>query len=241
MPPDDVVIVCDGPLTPALDMVLKEFATAHPMLIQIIRLSENRGIGAAANEGLSHCRYDLVAKMDADDISLDDRCEKQLRAFQDDPSLSIVGGQLAEFQGETGNIVAIRKVPLSQDEIIAFAKRRMPFNNQTVMYRKQAVIDIGAYKPLRRCEDYDLFARLLHQGYEGKNLSDVLVYFRLNEDAYQRRGNWSNTTGFIKVRWGLFRSGFSSFWDFIIPSVAQFCLMFLPNKLLDTVYRKFLR
>ena len=78
VPSNDIVIVCDGPLTPELDTVLEHYQGQYPEMFHIVRLEQNVGIGEAANVGLAHCKNDLIAKMDADDIAVPQRCEWQL-------------------------------------------------------------------------------------------------------------------------------------------------------------------
>lgn len=238
---NDFVLVCDGPLTEALDEVIHNFIQKAPSLFQVIRLKKNLGIGRAANIGLEYCKNDLVAKMDADDIANPTRCEKQLDAFSGNPSVALVGSHIAEFVGEPCCVTSLRKVPLYQDDIMSFAKRRMPFNNQTVMYRKSAVLSVGGYSDLRRCEDYDLYVRLLHSGYIAMNIDEPLVYFRLTQDAYKRRGKWDTFTGFISVRWKMYRMGFSQFQDFLVPCLAECVVCIVPTKIKKWIYEKFLR
>ena len=65
--PDEVILVEDGPLTPALYEVVEEFAGRYSTIKRIV-LEKNRGLGNALSEGLKHCSCDLVARMDTDDI-----------------------------------------------------------------------------------------------------------------------------------------------------------------------------
>ena len=76
---DDFVIVCDGPLTAELDAVLERHLAQNPAVLHLVRLPQNIGTGAALNIGLTHCKIELIAKMDSDDISVLDRGERQLR------------------------------------------------------------------------------------------------------------------------------------------------------------------
>ncbi|NMA79984.1 MAG: glycosyltransferase [Clostridiales bacterium] len=240
-PPYQFVLVKDGPLTPELDEVIDDFNKQYPDLFSIVSLAENRGIGDAANAGLSECKCELIVKMDADDISRKDRCELQIREFQLDGELDIIGSQLVEFDGDISNITAVREVPTAHDDIVKFAKRRSPFNNQTVVYKKSTVLSAGGYSGLKRCEDYDLFIRLLHNGAKSKNIDEGLVYFRLNSDAYARRGTLKNTSAVIKSRYDAMKIGFSSPLDFIIAVLGQLFIAILPNRLKNWLYIKFLR
>ena len=84
---DEWVIVEDGPLTEELYAVLDEYENKYPNLIKRVPLKENQGLGRALNEGIKHCKNELVARMDTDDIAVPTRFEKQLKMFKSNPKL----------------------------------------------------------------------------------------------------------------------------------------------------------
>lgn len=239
--PDEFVIVCDGPLTRELDAVLQKYTLEYPELFNIVRLPENRGIGYAANAGLQVCRNDLVVKMDSDDISVPDRCRLQLQRFADNPNLVIVGGYIDEFMQAPEEPFSVRAVPETNEEIHRFARRRQPFNNQTVMYRRENAIKVGGYKDLRRNEDYDFYVRLLKDGSYAENIPVTLVKVRVNPAALRRRASWKTLTGCIRSRWCAYRIGFSSFWDFLYCVAGQVLIFVCPGKIQNMIYSKLLR
>lgn len=238
---NDFVIVCDGPLTKQLDAVIDTYVALHPDVFHIIKLPQNVGIGAAAEAGLRACKNDLVAKMDADDISLPNRCQKQVERFHKDRDLAMVGGFIEEFESDPDNPFSVREVPLSNDEIREFAKRRQPFNNISIMYRRNAVLAVGGYRKLRRSEDYDLYIRLLHKGYKGENLQEILAKCRVDSEARKRRTSLQTLMGFVHSRWNAFRIGYSSVWDFTYCCCGELFVFFCPPKLQDKIYMRFLR
>lgn len=238
---NDFVLVLDGPLTDELYDVIDKFKNEYRSILNVVQLDKNVGIGLAAGIGLKHCKNDLIAKMDADDVSLPRRCEKQIKLFEKDPSLSLVGSYLSEFVDSIGNVVSVRKVPLTHNEILEYAKRRSPFNNQSVMYRKSVVESVGGYSSLKRSEDYELFVRILSRGFKTANMDESLVYFRLNNDSYKRKGTIDNLAGFINVRWKIYKMGFSSFWDFLIPTIGQLAICIVPVSIRKKIYNKYLR
>lgn len=239
--PAQFVLVKDGKLSGGLEAVIKEVCALYPDLFCIVELERNEGIGAAAARGLDMCEHEFVAKMDSDDIAKSHRCERQMEQFLKDESLDIVGAQLTEFIGDTDNTVADRIVPLRHEDILRFARRRAPFNNQTVIYRRSAVIRAGGYMNLRRCEDYDLYIRMLHGGAKAMNLDESLVYYRLTDDVYSRRGNLKNTSAFVRTRYHAMKMGFSSFWDFFVACTAQIIIALSPKWLRKKFYIKILR
>lgn len=239
---DDFIIVCDGKLTKQLDRVLTEAAKAHPDIIKIVRLKAHVGTACAANIAIEMCKNEYIGKMDSDDIALPTRFEEQLRRMKKYPQLDIIGSYLEEFDSETGSSEAIRKVPLSSDAIRRFSKRRNPFNNPTLLFKKSVALKAGGYSDeLGRCEDYDFVVKMLDCGAVAGNIPKVLLRYRITKDNYMRRRNLANTKGFIAVRWKIYRSGYSSLMDFIIPCAAQLVLFVLPSSATSLIYKKVIR
>jgi len=239
--PDEIVIVKDGPLTDELEAVLQEYQLKNPMIFNIVSSEKNIGLGRALNLGLKHCKNELVARMDTDDISKPDRCEKQLKAFRLNPKLDIVGSSVDEFKNSTDEIVSRRVVPLRHEEIYNFAKRRSAFNHPTVMYKKSKVMMVGGYADLRRNQDVDLFGRMLFSGCIAANIEESLLWFRVNDDLAKRRRSWVNTKTYISTIKKFWKMGYSGFGDYLIVAITQFIMFIMPIRLQHWVYKKFLR
>lgn len=238
---DDFVIVCDGPLNEKLDAVLEKYDCKYPGVFQIIRLPQNVGIGAAVNIGLQHCKNDLIAKMDADDFSVVDRCEKQLRMFENNAKLTVVGGFIEEFDEDIDKPLCIRMVPTDNAKIRKFARRRQPFNNVSVMYRRQTVLEVGGYRSLCRCEDYDLYIRLLQAGCYAENIPEVLVKARVGQGGISRRASWATLRGVVSSRWNACKLGFSSVFDFFVCVCGELVIVICPGFVRRFIYNRFLR
>lgn len=241
VPPDELILVCDGKLTDELNVIIKAFESEYQKIFRSVRLLENVGTGMAANEGIKECQNELIAKMDSDDVCVPDRFQRQLMMFLKNPKLDMVGGYIEEFDDTTKEPIAIKKTPISHEEILKYARRRSPFNNQTLIYRKSFAQKVGGYTDIKRCEDYEFITKMLMAGAVGENMPEVLVRYRVTKDNYKRRKNWSNTKSFIKVRWGLYKARFSSFLDFLVPTIAQLLMFVMPERFTSWAYRKFLR
>lgn len=237
---NDFVLVCDGPLTSELDAVVDEYEEKYEFF-RPLRLPENMGVGHCANEGLKKCVNEYIVKMDSDDIALPERCELSMYLMAKHPGIDILGAYISEFDSGTGNEIAVKKTPSGNAAIREFAKRRNPFNNPTLVYKKSWAEKIGGYSTVRRCEDYDFVVRMLAAGAVGRNIPRVLVKYRVTGGNYNRRRNWANTKSFIAVRWRIHRSGFSSLWDFTVTSAAQLVMFLLPSSLTGHFYRRLLR
>lgn len=241
LPPDEFVLVCDGPLTEELDAVIREREEAFPDVLRTIRLAENGGLGNALKTGLKECRNSLVARMDSDDISRQDRCEKQLKYFEEHPDISILGGAIAEFQTDPSVTYATRAVPQEHEEIVAFSKSRNPFNHMTVMYRKEHILAAGNYQHFPFLEDYFLWVRLFIKGYRGHNLPDVLVDARVGNGMINRRSGLQ----YAKTQKNLFaymlKKGYISRAQYLKAVTGRTVMAIAPAFLKELVYGKILR
>ncbi len=239
--PDEIVLVEDGPLTDELYKVIYEYKRSYPELLHIVVNTTNLGLGSALNEGLKACRNELVARMDTDDISKLDRCEKQLERFQEKPELSIVGSHIDEFIGDTTNIISQRRVPTDNASIYNYAKKRSAFNHPAVMYRKSKVLENNGYSDLKRNQDVDLFGRMLFSGCKAENIDEALLWFRSSDELAKRRKSWENTWSYVATIKKFWKMGYSSFFDYAIVALSQTGIYILPIGVQNWVYKRFLR
>ncbi len=238
--PDEIVIVKDGPVVDELQKVIDDHIADGAPIVQV-QLLKNVGLGLALNEGIKVIRNKLIARMDSDDFSLPERCELQINEFEKNPELDIIGCPVLEFVGTTDNIVGERKVPLTNEEIYKFAKKRDPFNHPTVMYRKSAVEKAGCYSNYRKNQDTDLWIKMLSNKAICMNLSDSVFRFRFDEVTYKKRKSWINTKILIEIRYKAWKSGFNSFFEFLAIAVAQLGIYILPVGFQKFLYQKVLR
>ena len=238
--PDQIVIVKDGPLTEELESVLGEYVSKDPDLYTIVPLETNRGLGLALAEGIQHCKNELVARMDTDDICRQDRFEIQLAEFEKDPSLDICGSSILEFENSLDQIVAARRVPLSDADIKVYQKRRDAFNHMTIMYKRSKVLEAGNYQSCMLMEDTYLWVRMLLAGATCKNIEESLVYARIGENMYERRGGFSYFRKYRQGRKKVKQTGYIGTWDYQYTLFVQFVVAMLPNKLRGWVFKNIL-
>lgn len=188
--PDEVVIVVDGSLPETLTTTIKEIEQSAPAVFNIIWLPDNKGLGNALRIGVGNAKYDIVARMDSDDVSAPDRFEKQISYMEAHPDCDVVGGQMSEFIDTEDNIVGNRPVPCNNQDIRQYLKTRCPLNHVTVMMRKESVLKVGNYQDWHYNEDYYLWIRMALAGCRFANLPDTLVNVRVGKEMYARRGGW---------------------------------------------------
>lgn len=240
-PTDDFVLVCDGPLNQELDSVIKKKQQEMKNILNVVRLKKNAGLGNALNKGIQQCKNELVARMDSDDISYPDRCEKQLMVFNTYPEISVCSGIVEEFATNPKVVESRRVPPETQEEIREFAKVRNPFNHPCVMYKKPDVEAVGSYKDFYLLEDYYLWVRMIMAGYQGYNLQEPLLHMRAGTDMYMRRGGLKYAKTQEKLFWFMKNNGFISKGQYIKNCVIRGESSLAPNWLRKFVFEKVLR
>ena len=209
--------------------------------MQVIRLKKNVGLGPALNEGLKHCKNDLVARMDSDDFMPENRIELQLEKFSEDSQVGVVGGTIEEFESSIENVVSYKTMPETHEEIISYSKIRSPFNHPTVMYKKSLVLNVGGYPNLCLHEDYGLWVNLLASGVKGYNLPQTLCYMRVDNGLYSRRGGFKYFKTAACFRIYMHKIGFSSFIHMCYGIIALACVCLVPTVVRKNIYRLLLR
>ncbi len=241
IPTDDFVLVCDGPLSTELEEVINITKEKMGDTLQIVRLSQNVGLGKALNIGIDYCKNELIARMDSDDISYLNRCEQQLKVFIERPEVSICSGIVEEFSESINNIEAKRVLPEKNKEIVEFAKKRNPFNHPCVMYKKSAVKSAGSYQDFYLLEDYYLWLRMIFNGCQGYNLQIPLLYMRAGVNMYKRRSGWK----YVKTQVALFkfmrRAGFINNKQYMKSVFLRSSSSLAPNWLRKIIFKQILR
>ena len=238
--PSEVILVEDGPLTQELKNVLGNFKEAHSTL-KIISLPINIGLGKALNEGLKHCSYDLVARMDTDDIAKPYRFEKHLKVFRENTNVDVVGSWIDEFERDSSNVISIRKLPEKHDEIYQYAQKRNPINHPVVMFKKSAVEAAGGYKHFPLFEDYYLWVRMLLNGAKFYNIQESLLYFRSSSDMFKRRGGIKYACTEARFQWHIHKLGFISLPKTCMNIAIRFGARIVPNEVRGWIYKNLLR
>lgn len=198
-------------------------------------------MGKALNEGLKHCSYEWVFRMDTDDICTPDRFQKQVDFIMSNPDTVLFGGQVLEFDQNPDDSAVIKTVPTTHEDIKKFAKNRCPFNHMTVAYKKSVIMKLGGYQHHLFMEDYNLWLRIIGAGYEVANLEDVVLYARVGNGMHARRKGYEyvksekqllNLKKELKIQNPIHANIL-----FLIRSAFRL----MPSSLLGKIYNTFLR
>lgn len=254
-PPEEVVLVADGPLTEELESEIRLFreelmaasgkgdaavsgrdAGHGTVCFRLIRLPQNRQLGRALQAGLGYCRGELIARMDTDDIAKPERLKHQEEFMEAHPEIAVCGGEIAEFETE-GEILRVKHMPEKPEALRRYGKFRNPLNHMTVMFRKDAVEQAGGYKHFPLLEDYHLWSRMLAAGDRFANLPEVLVEARIGSDFAKKRGGWEYFLRYKKLRSLQFRRGYLNCAEYAVSLLATFIMTMQPGRMREKVYR----
>ncbi len=238
--PTELVLVADGPLTEELYSIIEKYKALFENL-HFVQLPQNEGLGKALNEGLKHCSYEWVARMDSDDISTPNRFEKQIDCVDKNPDIQVVGSWISEFVENHNDIVSVKKVPETQHEIYIYAQGRNPMNHPVVFFKKSAVLRVGGYEHCPMFEDYWLWVRLLNNRVQFYNIQESLLLFRANNLMYERRGGWD----YVRYEYRFFNKArhiqFITTFIFFKNLMIRLGFRLVPNKIRALLYKKILR
>ncbi|MFP5417094.1 MAG: glycosyltransferase [Actinomycetes bacterium] len=234
--PTELVIVVDGPVGPGLTTVLDragELAGGVP--VRFVALPENLGLARALEAGLAACAHEVVARADADDISLPSRFARQVPLVAG--GVDLLGSAITEFEADERSPGLTRSLPTDAGDIAAMARFRDPFNHPSVVYRRSAVRLAGGYEHVDKMEDYWLFVRMIATGARVANLPESLVLYRVGAGAYGRRGGGSMLRSELRLQSLMLRAGFTSWSQALRNVIVRGGYRFVPAGLRRLMYK----
>ncbi|MFM5035286.1 MULTISPECIES: glycosyltransferase [Aeromonas] len=236
--PTQIVLVKDGLLTPELDDEILRWKAELEDKLTVVTLPCNVGLAAALNNGLQHCKYDLVARMDTDDIATPERFKLQVEFMNTHPDISVSSGFIEEWNVDFSAQLSSRLLPLKHDEIVSFAKIRSPISHPACIFRKSVIIEVGGYPDVYP-EDHLLWVRVLLAGYKLANIPQVLLRMRTGEDFISRRG-YNFLKGELTSYRIMYQSRFITIDQYIKVCVFRTLVRLSPSMLKVWLY-KFMR
>lgn len=240
--PNEILIIEDGKIGDKLEQIIIQAKNKNNNLIRIIKLTENKGIGYVRTLGIKECKNEYIAFMDSDDISAPNRFELQIAYLQEHPDIVMIGSWITEFDGTPEKIYSKRILPTNPEDIYKFAKFRMPVNNNTIIFKKTPVQEVGSYQITTGFEDYEVCGKLLNKGYKIANIPEYLVNMRAGKEMMNRRKGLKYFFNYEYACMKLFYNiGFINFWEFLRNILLKFPLRIMPDWLRNLIYKKFLR
>ena len=238
--PKQFVIVKDGELTDELECILKKYKEKYPYIIEVYQWKGKQGLGEALKFGVGKCKFKYIARMDADDIAVNYRFEKQIERLMQDETIDILGGNIEEYDEKMEQLISVRKVPKTLNDIQKYIKIQCPFNHSTVIIKKDALIKAGNYNSVKM-EDYDLWARMLLNGCKMENLDMVLGKNRTGKSMYRRRSGIKQVAKAIEIENKLLSYGIINIRTYISNIVNRAIFAFVPINIKQIIYKNVIR
>lgn len=241
--PAQLVLVCDGRLTEELEAIVQRYSSEYPQILHVVRTpsEQNQGLGKALAMGLSECSYELVARMDSDDICVQHRFARQIEYMVQHPELDMLSSAIVEFTDNPDESTTYRYIGSTHDKLSRIARYRNPINHPAVVFRKSRIEAVGGYVHYPLLEDYHLIARLLLAGGRLDSLNESLLYFRTTKDTYCRRRGRAYLKNEIKLQRYFYRIGFISGCQYLLNVGLRIPMRMMPPKLLEWFYTVALR
>lgn len=238
LPPAEVIIVQDGPVGDPLTAELDRLVAESSVPVEVVRLTRNVGLTEALNAGLAACRYPVIARMDADDVSVADRFERQWELIA--AGADLVGTGMVEFERDPDVLGARRVPPVGSDRIRDHARTHNPFNHPTMMYRRAAIEAIGGYEPFGKMEDYWLGIRMIASGARTENIADPLLKYRVGSGAFERRGGLEEARTEWRLQRAMLRIGFITRGQYVRNVVVKGAYRLMPAGVKRVLFRRFI-
>ncbi|WP_421751982.1 glycosyltransferase [Croceimicrobium sp.] len=235
---EEIVLIQDGPVPSVLSELVAKWQVEYPEIKSVI-LEENQGLSQALNAGIKAAKHEWLARMDADDICLPDRFEKQWALIEEQPELTLLGSWIEEYDEQMEKSMAIRRLPEKHAEILHYARWRCPFNHMTVMYRKSVLMALGMYSDYGAVgDDYELWARFLMKGYRSANIQEVLVKARTGKAMFaKRRRGWKYLKNELQEIRDLYRLGLLKPWHFVFHITLKSIVRLAPPFMVRWIYK----
>ena len=178
----ELIIVVDNPkIESYINDTLKKYSNRDSR-IKLIYNSSNLGLAESINVGINNSESDYIARMDADDISLNDRLEKQIAHIQKYPIDILSTGIL--YIDENDNFLRVEKnISLVPDKTLPFF---CSIFHPTIIAKRKVFEKYGKYYNLSISEDYELYLRLLYNGVKFGMLNEPLLKYRIRKDSLSR-------------------------------------------------------
>ena len=227
----EFLIINESPCT-EVQKYLKSISDKD-LRIKILIPKGCRNLPGALNFGLKQATGQFIARMDADDVAVPERFEKQVNFLRANSEISIVGSNV-ELIDYYGNFIKVRSYPSSQRQI----KRSMNFLNPVAhpaaMIRTSALLEIGGYdESFDAAEDYELWFRLMRSGYKFANLQESLLFYRIGNVQARNNKDWMNV---LKIKLKNLSFDFNSFLT-VLGLLQNLLFLIIPRFVLNYFYK----
>lgn len=176
----EFIIILDNPDSIQLDRLLSEYKELDSR-IKYVKNNTNIGLANSLNKGLSLAKYEFVARMDADDISLENRLQVVVNNIDIDTEVYFSKYQIID---DKGNVLKVsERMPETNKQLIKVMRYKNIICHPTIVIKKESVVSAGGYSNLRVAEDFELWLRLIKLGTRFKGINEVLLQYRVRANS----------------------------------------------------------
>ncbi len=240
--PTEILIVVEGSLTNDLLKVTEKWVNIFTdKVLKFVSSGEKKGLPACLNVGLLKSIGDIIIRFDTDDWCYPNRIEEQVNFLANNNEIALISAPMEEYDVNLANLESIRKVPLSHEEILNYAKWRNPFNHPSVAFRKNIAINLGGYPLVNANEDYAFFCNFICNGYKTENTPNPIVKARTGKDLAKRRSGKKYLMGEVECLNYLRKIGFYTKPQYFFHLFSKKIIRSLPSSLVGIIYKYTLR
>ncbi|MDA8640092.1 glycosyltransferase [Flavobacteriaceae bacterium] len=233
--PSEIILIVDGPISFDVDLFVKRY---ERLKFEIIRNKFNLGLPLSLNKGLNKCKYEIVFRIDSDDICLHNRFEIQLEKFKKNSKLAVLGTNVMLIDNKSCQINKERKIPLSNSEIRKILPFKNPFNHPSVVYKKSVILAVGGYSNVYLYEDWYLWFKISKlNDIEFENLNEKLIKYRIRQ--FDDRKGFKIIKAEANFYLLLLKNKHINILYFIINVSIKFCVRLMPSKIYIYIKSKF--
>ncbi|MBU9713495.1 glycosyltransferase [Evansella tamaricis] len=197
--PDVIHLLQDGPVSDLHTELIGEYKKKVPNVIHL-KTEKNSGLPTILNLSILNSNTKYYARMDGDDISVNDRLLKQIGFLEKHQNVGIVGTWAYEFKEDITNELFLKRMPVENAEMKKFFHYRSPFIHPSVIFRREIFSKIGIYNTeFYTSQDTELWARALKKGIIVANINEPLIYYR-SVNVEKKRGSWKSVCRIAKAQ-----------------------------------------
>ncbi len=234
----DIFIQLDGRVPLEIERFLDE-ELERKKIAYLGKREQNIGLAGSLNELLEVVLakgYGYIVRMDADDISVTDRIQKQVDFLQINPEIQAVGGWIEEFNIDTNERQVVR-YGLGHEELKRNLIKRNPLAHVTICFRNTFFDTISCYDTTKLNEDFDLWIKAFKKDVQLYCLPEVLVKVRTSNAFFDRRKNIARAKEVMLLKFDATKT-FSFGIRGYLYAVAHFVLFLSPGRLKRFLYKK---
>jgi hypothetical protein len=235
--PSEIIIIYDGPVSPRIKNFVEQLKKKLPIFISILINSTNVGLGKSLAKAVRLAKFNIVARMDADDVCNKLRFYYQFKIMKKDKP-DVLGSNLLEYYKKD---IKIKFNPLSNLRIRKYLFFRNPFNHPTVMFKKNSVIKAGNYQNVSYYEDYYLWIRMSFFNFKFMNLKKILCTSTINNNFISRRSGFKYYKNYLFFLYKCKKINFYNFASILFLAFIRTVVFLLPKSFLNFLYSNFLR